>query len=374
MVNFDNRTIWTGNNLDILRGLNTATVDLIYVDPPFNPPNRVGRRQREATFNDTWNLSEFDVAWLGIIAEKEPAVYRLIQAAHLTHGEAMQAYLCMIAVRLLEMHRVLKRAGSIYVHCDQTASHYLKILMDTIFESKKFKDEITWKRSSTHKASRTFANVSDTILFYGDHVNEVTADDETGANLLDNVWTDIPPVTSQAKQSVRHPGQKPMALMQRIIRASSKEGDIVLDPFCGTGTTCIAAESLGRQWIAIDLSPKAVETVNLRLQKCMREGFQSNLVTARTDIPQRTDIDSHRPYRQTKHIIFGKQEGRCGGCRTPLDFYLLEVDHILPTTLGGNDKFENLQLLCSHCNQTKADRPQEHLIDRLKELGSKHLT
>ena len=135
--NFRNRTLWTGDNLDVMRGLNSETVDLIYLDPPFNS-NRdyaapIGSDAAGAAFKDTWTLSDVDLAWHGEVAEASPALYAVIDVARQAHGKGMQSYLIMMAVRLLEMHRLLKPTGSIYLHCDPTASHYLKLLMDTVF-------------------------------------------------------------------------------------------------------------------------------------------------------------------------------------------------------------------------------------------------
>ena len=135
--NFTNRTLWTGDNLDILRGMNSETVDLIYLDPPFNS-NRdyaapVGSKAAGAAFKDTWTLSDLDVAWMGLIADEHPAIAYILDASGRAHGKGMQSYLTMMAVRLLEMKRVLKPTGSIYLHCDPYASHYLKMLMDSIF-------------------------------------------------------------------------------------------------------------------------------------------------------------------------------------------------------------------------------------------------
>ena len=192
---------------------------------------------------------------------------------------------------------------------------------------------------------------------------------EMPGNVVDNVWTDKPPINSQARERVGYPTQKPLALLERIIKASSNEGDVVLDPFCGCATACVAAENLGRRWLGIDISPKAVELVNIRLQQSMGSLFHNRLVTARTDIPKRTDINAPIPYRQNKHILFGQQEGRCGGCRSAFEFRHLEVDHIIPQDTGGHDHIDNLQLLCAHCNRVKGNRPQEYLIVRLRELG-----
>ena len=193
--------------------------------------------------------------------------------------------------------------------------------------------------------------------------------DEMPGLPLQDSWADISPINSQAKERIGYPTQKPLALLDRIIKASSNGGDVVLDPFRGCATACVAAENLGRRWIGIDISPKAVELVNMRLQQSMGDLFHNRLVTARTDIPRRTDIDTPVPYRQNKHVLFGQQEGRCTGCRSEFPFRILEVDHVIPQRGGGQDNIENLQLLCAHCNRVKGDRPQEYLIARLRELG-----
>ena len=459
MTNFADKTIWTGDNLDILRGLNSESVDLIYLDPPFNSNRNyaapVGSAAAGAAFKDTWTLSDLDVAWMGLIADEQPGMYKALEAAGLTHGKGMQSYLCMMAVRLLEMRRVLKDTGSIYLHCDPTASHYLKLVMDSIYGHADFRNEVVWERTLPKGLmTRRFPTSHDLLLAYqrsddatwnADAIflsyDEGKLDEKTLAqyskfdldgrryqltsllnpnkdrpNLtyefmgvtrvwrwtrermqdayergliiqtapgraprykryldeqrgrpLSDVWTDIPPASGN--ETIGYPTQKPLALLERIIKASSNEGDVVLDPFCGCATACVAAENLGRRWVGIDISPKAVELVNMRLQQTMGELFHNRLVTARTDIPRRTDIDAPRPYRQNKHILFGQQEGRCNGCRSAFEFRHLEVDHVIPQSGGGTDHIENLQLLCGHCNRVKGNRPQEYLVARLREMG-----
>ena len=174
MTNFADRTIWTGDNLDILRGLNSTSVDLIYLDPPFNSNRNyaapVGSAAAGAAFKDTWTLSDLDVAWMGLIADEQPAIYKVLDTAGLAHGKPMQSYLCMMAVRLLEMRRVMKDTASIYLHCDPTASHYLKLLMDAVFGPGLYLNEMTWKRSSAHsdtrQGMRRAGRIRDVVLVY----------------------------------------------------------------------------------------------------------------------------------------------------------------------------------------------------------------
>ena len=397
--NFAPRTIWTGDNLDILRGLNSETIDLIYLDPPFNS-NRsysapIGSRAAGAAFEDTWTLDREDVAWMGLIADQHPDIHNVVLAAG-THSTGMQSYLRMMAVRLLEMHRLLAPTGSIYLHCDPTASHYLKLLMDAVFGRDRFRNEIVWKRQSSHNRAKRWGPIHDTVLFYArsdytwnrvlqpldqdyisrfyncddtrgkfgmfdltgpgmrdgdtgqpwrgidpsersrhwelppdralpawfqfpDGYSTMTARDRldvldeqdliywpprgsvprfkryltaaSGAPVTD-VVNDIPPIGARAKERLGFPTQKPVALLERIIEASSNRGDVVLDPFCGCATACVAADNLSREWLGIDISPKAVELVHMRLREALGSLYHHRLVTARTDIPQRTDIDN----------------------------------------------------------------------------------
>ena len=139
-----------------------------------------------------------------------------------------------------------------------------------------------------------------------------------------------------AKERVGYPTQKPLALLERIIAASSNPGDVVLDPFCGCATACVAADRLDRQWVGIDISPKAVELVNMRLQQTMGSLFHNRLVTARNDIPRRTDIDAPIHYRKNAHVLYGRQEGECAGCKIWLPLRNFTIDHIVPQNRGGD--------------------------------------
>ena len=404
--NFIDKTIWTGDNLHILRGMNSECVDLIYLDPPFNSNQNysapIGSKAAGAAFKDTWTLSDLDVAWMGLIADEQPAVANLLHTAKLTHGKGMQSYLTMMAVRLMELQRVLKDTGSIYLHCDPTASHYLKLLMDAVFGEGNFRNEIVWHyRRWTGKANR-FQRLHDVVLFYskstdylfnqlyteytkgsrqrkeqgvlhrfknGDEPYLVSDGEVDQRGVPENDVWQIPFVAPSAKERIGYPTQKPLALLERIIQASSNEGDVVLDPFCGCATACVAADKLGRKWVGIDISSKAAELVNSRLQQTMGSLFHHGYVTARTDIPSRTDIEKPKPYRESKHILFGQQEGLCNGCRGDFPFKLYEIDHIVPKSKGGAGHLGNLQLLCGHCNKIKSDKTQEHLIAQLKELA-----
>ena len=475
--NFVDKTIWTGDNLDIMRGMNSESVDLIYLDPPLNSNRNyaapVGSNAAGAAFKDTWTLSDLDVAWMGLIADEQPAMYQVLQAADLTHGKGMQSYLCMMGVRLLEMRRVLKDTGSIYLHCDPTASHYLKLLMDAVFGDERFGNEIVWARTQSKSLmKRRLPSNHDLILAYRkteaatwnhdlilayrkteaatwnhdalfqpygenaldaktaakyshrdpdgriyrlDNLINPNQDrpnltyeflgitrvwrwtkermqaaydeglvvqtrpgavpslkrylDEQRGRPLGDVWADISPINSQARERIGYPTQKPLALLERIIRASSNPGDMVLDPFCGCATACVAAENLGRQWVGIDLSAKAVELVNMRLQQSMGSLFHHGYVTHRTDIPRRTDIEAPINYRKQKHVLFGQQEGLCGGCKEMFPFRNFTIDHVVPQSRGGTDHLENLQLLCGVCNSLKGDRDQPYLVTQLKKSG-----
>ena len=431
-MNVENRTIFEGDNLHILRGLDSETVDLIYLDPPFNS-NRtyeapIGSEAAGAAFKDAWTLSDLDNAWHGELAEHEPALYSAISAAEFSHSKGMKAYLIMMGIRMLEIKRVLKPTGSIYLHCDPTASHYLKTMMDAVFGVGNFRNEIAWCYRGAGYPKKDFGKRHDSIFRYSkgseytfnlDDVREEYAEatkarfkhyignkrksGDFGIQKLNPLgkhpddWWQIQPIAPSAKERLGYPTQKPLALLDKIVKASSNRGDIVLDPFCGCATTCIAAERLQRQWIGIDLSPKAVELVKLRLKRDLDlteyEGLLGDKVIHRIDIPVREVPDEPRQihaatlfstedsesmalsqvelrqYKTYKHTLFGLQEGKCNGCEVLFPFRNMTIDHIIPRSRGGTDDPDNLQLLCGACNSTKGNRTQDELIWSLREQG-----
>ena len=189
--------------------------------------------------------------------------------------------------------------------------------------------------------------------------------DEMKGNPVDTIWDDVKPVQAQSKERIGYPTQKPLTLLDRIIKASSNEGDMILDPFAGCATACVAAERLDRQWVGIDISEKAAELVQVRIRKEI-DLFHDFEPIRRSDIPKRTDLGKLPSYRTHKHQLFGKQEGLCGGCRVVFPFRNFTVDHVVPKSKGGSDHLDNLQMLCGACNSLKGDRDQAYLVARLK--------
>jgi len=363
--------LYFGDNIDVLRNpklIKDETVDLIYLDPPFNSKanysvifsdkaGEFSEAQAEA-FKDTWSWGPAAAQAYDDILKMRNDLSALMESFRKWMGtNGMFAYITMMTVRLVELHRVLKPTGSIYLHCDPTASHYLKIVLDAVFGADRFVNEIVWRRYSRPKGSqftaRKFGSATDSILFYSksdeyyfdlDSVRTPLSqhelkemyplEDEKGrymsgpmlrsssmgsrpnlvfeyggftpgpagwrmtkekvgaldaqgdiywtangqprrkvrptpnhGGIVDSLWTDIEAIGSQAQERLGYPTQKPLALLERIIKASSREGDTVLDPFCGCGTTIEAAEHLKRQWIGIDITHYAVTLIETRLRK-----------------------------------------------------------------------------------------------------------
>ena len=480
MGNVPNRTIFVHDNLPVLRGMDSGSVDLIYLDPPFNSGQEwaapIGSEAAGASFKDAWTLDDIDVAWADEIEDEHPALHHVLVAAGFAHGDPMRSYLTFMAIRLLEMQRVLKPSGSIYLHCDDTAGAYLKVLMDAVFAGGGggFRNEIVWQRTRGRSDAKRYARIHDTLLYYANgeeptwngaweplseahlasayrhrdergrySIGDLTApasrsgdsgkpwrghdpdvrgrhwavpgrlpdwfeppigwDDLPTQERLDaldeaglihwsgggvpsfkrylstsrgraagDVVVDVP--RAPPRERVGYPTQKPLRLLERIVEASSNPGDMVLDPFCGCATACVAAEKLDRQWIGIDISPRAHDLVLQRLAREVAVGSEAaprltGWTVERRDAPPVRSDSGRRRSRGVKRQIYGRQGGDCAGCGEHFQPRNLTVDHVVPRSRGGPDTDENLQLLCGACNSLKGARPQSHLIAELRRQG-----
>ncbi len=333
--NISNRTIFCKDNLDILQGINSNSIDLIYLDPPFNKKkiftSPIRGSAKGASFSDIFTAEDVKDEWLQTIKEDQDKLYSFLESVRVIEGRTSYnfCYLAYMAIRLMEMHRVLKDTGSIYYHCDPTMSHYIKILMDIIFGEKHFRNEIVWGYRTGGVSSHYFPRKHDIILNYGktgqtlhNPIKETVLYDkpfftDVAANrdgkypvevYVRDVWdNEIKAVINVSKQRTGYPTQKPLALLERIIKASSNEGDIVLDPFCGCATTCIAAEKLNRQWIGIDVSVIAYELVQDRLKNEVANPDNllqyKNNIHFYTDPPTRTDTEEDYTLKKYVYVI-----------------------------------------------------------------------
>lgn len=405
--------LYYGDNLDILRRhVKDESVDLIYLDPPFNSKQdynvlfaeQDGSRAAAQikAFGDTWHWDQGAEAACLEMIETGGRVSIAIQALRqLLGSNDMMAYIAMMGPRLVELHRKLKPAGSIYLHCDPTASHYLKLLLDAVFEPKNFLNEIAWKRTHAHGSSKRYGPLHDIILFYkktdevtwtdpriphneeyiDKHFTNLDADtgrlfqaitltgsgvrhgesgepwkginptdvnrhwalpgevtrqlgivggtvqdrldaldaagiifwpekedgtprlkwfaDELQGMAIPDMWTDIPPISAHAAERLGYPTQKPEALLERIILASSNAGDVVLDPFCGCGTATAAAQKLGRRWIGIDITHLAITLIKHRLHDAFGKDIEKayKVLGEPTSLPDAQDLAENDPYQ-----------------------------------------------------------------------------
>ena len=419
-------TLYTGDNLPILHGMNSESVDLIYLDPPFNSKRfysaPIGSKAAGASFNDMWTWRDVDAAYLDKLFITYPFLAQYVNSVQNIHSKSMASYLCFMVERILEMHRILKKTGSFYLHVDPTASHYLKIICDKVFGKDNLKNEIIWTYNKWTNAAKHFQKNHDLILFYtksNDYIfnkqygepaatqkivmekgwninkvdiglqlliynqkkvdaavkagklnlskyNRIVDKTESHGTALKDVWN-IQYLHSQAKERTGYPTQKPLKLLRRIVEVSSNKGSIVFDPFCGCATTMVAAQQLERNWIGIDIEAKAADLVSERLAD--DTGLFTNFV--RTDeIPIRTDVKLEKPSLPIKQKIFEEQEGLCNGCKEKILIKNFEIDHIIPKSKGGGDYYENYQLLCGHCNKLKNNNPMKYLMAKLNDVES----
>ena len=408
--------LYYGDCLTVMQEyMRLGSVDLIYLDPPFNSNRAYNAIYKDETgrplpdqidaFCDLWTINEDTDRVIRAmpvlmraagIDDKVAEFWRLWMNALRGTNERLLAYLTYMVERLLQMKPILKPTGSIYLHCDPTASHYIKVMMDAIFGHEKFRNEIVWKRTTTHSDSKTWSRVSDTILFYSkgqriiwntphaSHSDEYVASkyknddgdgrlytldnmtspnprpnmmyewkgfpspakgwrysketmaqldeegriwyptfkhgthdtsrrprfkrylDEMKGGVMGNIWSDIPPINSQARERLGYATQKPLALLERIIKASTNEGDTVLDPFCGCATTLEAAHKLNRKWIGIDIAIHAVKRVSaIRLQDRLglREGVDFTIEGVPLTLEGAKDLWTRDKYHFQKWAI-----------------------------------------------------------------------
>jgi site-specific DNA-methyltransferase (adenine-specific) len=328
-----------------------------------------------------WTWKDVDEQFLDSLADNYPALTRYIVSVGEVHGKSMMSYLTYMAQRIAEMHRILKDTGSLYLHCDPTASHYLKGLLDGIFGKQNFVNEIVWYYKNASRGKRRLAKAHDIILWYSKRENyqfckdEILVPFESGmtewrysrggqagkeppkGKIPDDVFL-LPSLNTMDKERTGYPTQKPLALLRWIVKMASNAGDIVLDPFCGCATTCVAAQQLHRKWIGVDIEKQSVNILVERLSD--DAGLFKDFITTNR-IPKRSDIKEEAPTATVKQRLYKKQQGKCCGCGLDFDIHNLEIDHIIPKAKGGGDYYENYQLLCGSCNRIKGDRPMEYL-------------
>lgn len=334
LLNIAPSTLFRHDNLAVLRGINTECIDLIYLDPPFNKKKTFTAPEksaaRGAAFRDRFSEDDIQEEWLEFIEGENPSLHKFLNVVENMSGRYNHCYSIYMAIRLMECRRTLKQTGSIYLHCDPTMSHFLKLVMDCIFGEENFINEIVWGYPPGGRGPRLgFHRKHDILLLYAKSARQVIFQrpytriteraatkftktdgngrkykeypggisylDESPGRPVPDWWVDINSLGQTiSRESTGYPTQKPLALLERIIQASSRKGGIVLDPFCGCATTCIAAEKLGRQWIGIDVSRKSFELLGIRLKSEVPPEMHHSEPILRTSPPKRSDSDEAR--------------------------------------------------------------------------------
>jgi site-specific DNA-methyltransferase (adenine-specific) len=298
-----------GDNLNVLRHMESETIDLIYLDPPYNSKRdynvTFGAVAQSKAFEDTWKWDVQDDIHLRELADINPNLSSLLLGlGAILPKRGLYPYLVNMAVRLVEMHRLLKPTGSIYLHVDPTASHYLKLVMDQVFGGGNFQNELIWTYGLGGSSKSCFSKKHDVILFYSKSKTWTFTKPQVPATSqmlkgqmkgCPDVFDDIPSLNNMASERLGYPTQKPLALLERIILASSNEGDVVLDPYMGSGTTIEAAAKHGRKWIGIDVTHHAVATTLARLQDCGLEVTKEQVVGVPEDVASARQLKDDSP-------------------------------------------------------------------------------
>ena len=415
-------TIFQMDNLDVLRGIDSDTIDLVATDPPFNKGANMG--DDEFGYPDQWKWHEnVHPKWLESIQDEHPKLYHVIEVTRDVRGENSAAFICFFGIRLLEMHRVLKPTGSIYVHCDHSADAVIRLAMDAVFGENNFCNQIVWHYQPGKQSKRYFGRKHDSILFYKmsddstfhpqrkkitnpsnyrqvDENGDAYSDNgwgqryyEKDGRSCDDVWSWIDETEmwiASGKERTEYPTQKPLELYKRIIRASSNEGDVVLDPFCGSGTTVLAAHQLRRNWIGIDRNPQTRQILIRRFRGITKEEEQafirdygqewldtqasyydvklSEVAPERTDNSETTSEplmvpyypkteDNQMPHKMMKDMLVDQFGLICWGCGREFEHEsYLELDHISPQSENQSHNIDNRSLLCTPCNRLKKNR------------------
>lgn len=336
--------LFYGDNLDVLRRhIPDASVDLIYLDPPFQSQknyniffkNEDGLKSEEQieAFKDTWSWGlEAESNFADVLAQGGDLAQTMVALRSILGECDLLAYLCMMAPRLSELRRVLKDSGTLYLHCDTRASHYLKVLLDACFGAPCFRNEIIWRYRRMPAVSRDFQRVHDVLLRYtkspeasavfnklydalaqstldtwgtkkqaavfrdGRRQKSSTSEEESPGVPMGDVW-DISIIAPVAKERLGYPTQKPEALLERVIRASSNEGHVVLDPFCGCGTAVAVSERLKRNWIGIDITHLAVGLIKYRMAAAFDGKAQFDVIGEPTSLAAAEQLATENPYQ-----------------------------------------------------------------------------
>lgn len=464
--NWNNRTLFVADNIRILRGMNSESVDCIATDPPFNKKRifnaPLGSRQAKQRFDDRWRWDEVTDEWQDLLATDHPAIKEIIEAAVVIEGgsidhrtgkidtgrvkNSIAAYLAYMAPRIVEMHRVLKPTGVLFMQCDTEANAYLRLLFDAVFGRRNFINEITRRRiEAKGLMTRRLANNCDVILAYGksnrykwnlpyepydmtnldektlksydkiENGRRYTLDnlanpnddrpnlkyeflgvtrvwrwtrermeaalaegrivqakpgnvprykrflDEQPGKPRDDIWDDVVQLESS---ELDWDTRKPLSLYKRLIECGSDEGDIVLDPFAGCATACVAAEDLQRQWVGIDIDPVAEEATYIRLGEARRLQVTQDMVRIRKSL-RRTDVP-HVSDEKLRESLWNKQGRRCANpyCDAEnLRKVDMHLDHRIPRSRGGEDGVLNRILLCGNCNLRKGRKAWGLFLD-----------